>query len=887
MKPIPLICFLACCVAASGTVPNEGDGRFLHWEKEATLPSPPFPHTDVVLGEMGGGLLVTGRYSDSEGAPYRDEAWLYFPGEGEGEPGWKGPFETGKELGDGATAPLEGGLLHVGGLSEGGPSAAVFMLRWNTERETVERVDWPSLPVPVAHPAIARIGDRLYVAGAGSGDQGRQPVFFALDISDRADLRSKSRKSARVADDGEEPFSWISLPAWPGAGREQAVLVSQHDGFETALYLMGGYSAGEGEKRVYSESVFAYYPGRSGGDRAQPEEKAPWVEKQPLPAGARPLQGYPVGQSHLFLFGREKRPAADADNHGQAAVWIYHTITDTWIREKADWVGGVPLATSPRDKSFRVFTSHENELERWKASPVQNKRTFGENSFAIVGNSAVLVFYLLIVLGTGIWFKRRNKNTNDYFRGGQRVPWLIAGLSIFATVLSSITFMAIPAKSYATNWVYIITSWCTVLVVPIVIYFILPFFRKIDATSAYEYLEMRFNVGARILGSVFFMLFHIGRMAIVLFLPALALATVTPIGVMECILIMGALSIVYCTLGGFEAVAWTDAIQTLVLFLGILISMGVVITALDGGIGEWVAVARADRKLRMMEWDWGVWSMTTTALWVVVLGGFGQQLTPLVSDQAVVQRYLSTQTNQQARRTLWLQMAMSIPTSLLFFGMGTALYVFYKANPERLEPTLQTDAIFPLFIANELPPILSGLVVAGVFAAAQSTVSTSMNSAATSLITDIFRRLQLFSSEAAYFRAAKGATVFFGTLGCGLALLFAAADVLSLWDQFMRVLGLFGGAMAGLFLLGMLTRRANGPGALIGVVGGVLVTFVVQRFTGVHLLLHATVGMTSCLALGYTASAFFHGTPSRTDGLTIHTMSGAQVELQESSRPSP
>jgi len=129
--------------------------------------------------------------------------------------------------------------------------------------------------------------------------------------------------------------------------------------------------------------------------------------------------------------------------------------------------------------------------------------------------------------------------------------------------------------------------------------------------------------------------------------------------------------------------------------------------------------------------------------------------------------------------------------------------------------------------------------------------------------------------------------VFFGTLGCGLALLFAAADVLSLWDQFMRVLGLFGRAMAGLFLLGMLTRRANGPGALIGVVGGVLVTFVVQRFTGVHLLLHATVGMTSCLALGYTASALFRGIPSKTDGLTIHTVSGAQVELQESSRPSP
>ncbi|MEN6307327.1 MAG: sodium:solute symporter, partial [Anaerohalosphaeraceae bacterium] len=255
-----------------------------------------------------------------------------------------------------------------------------------------------------------------------------------------------------------------------------------------------------------------------------------------------------------------------------------------------------------------------------------------------------------------------------------------------------------------------------------------------------------------------------------------------------------------------------------------------------------------------INWDFSDTSFMTSALWVMVIGGLGQQLVPFVSDQAIVQRFLSVTDMKAARKSILMNNYAAIPATFLFFAIGTALYVFYKSNPGKLDPGYPNDAIFPLFISMEMPVGLAGIVVAGIYAAAQSTIATSMNSVSTVVVTDFVRRFSLLKTERGYFRLARLCTLLFGILGTGLALLFASADVKSLWEAFMEVLGLFGGSMCGLFLLGIFTRRVGSISAMVGALSSAGLLFYLKQSTPVSFLLYAAIGMASCFIIGLAAS---------------------------------
>jgi Na+/proline symporter len=267
----------------------------------------------------------------------------------------------------------------------------------------------------------------------------------------------------------------------------------------------------------------------------------------------------------------------------------------------------------------------------------------------------VLALYLAVMLGVGVFFMNRMKNTDDFFRGGQQMPWWATGCSIFATMLSSITFMSIPAKAYAQDWVYAIGNFAIVAAAPLAVFVALPFFRRIDATSAYEYLELRFNRVVRLLASGLFTSFHLFRMAIVMSLAALALAVVTPLTPVQSILLMGVLSLLYCTLGGVEAVIWTDTLQAVVLLGSALVCLVLMIQGADYGLAS---VAAAD-KLRMVNMHLDPTS-ASLALWVVVCGGLAQNFSSYTSDQAVVQRYMTTHDERRAATAIWLAAALSV-----------------------------------------------------------------------------------------------------------------------------------------------------------------------------------------------------------------------------------
>jgi SSS family transporter len=572
---------------------------------------------------------------------------------------------------------------------------------------------------------------------------------------------------------GTNDFKWKELPPWPGSNRAFNITVSQHNGKEDCVYVISGRRETTDGDVQFLKDVYEFSP-----QKYLDQQAFFWRRVADVPTCVMAGPGIAVGQSHIFVLGGDDGSLfSDAEFLKEThpgfpkQAWAYHTITNQWfpagklptnhITTNAIWWQKkiiIPSGeTKPRIRTSEILT----------AEPIQIKEHFG------IVNFITIFVYLVLLIVIGIYFSYRNKNTNDFFRGGKRVPWWVAGLSIFATMLSSITFIAIPAKAYATDWTFFLINMAIIAVAPFIVYFVLPFFHRIDATTAYEYLEKRFNRATRMFASASFVFFQLGRMAIVMFLPSLALAAITPFSVESSILIMGVLSIIYCTLGGLEAVVWTDTLQALVLLGGALFSIIFIFFNIDGGISTYFSSAMMDHKLRLVNWNWDVSSFILPALWVIVFGGLGQQLVTGTSDQAIIQRYMSVSNEKKAARAIWTNAIFTVPASILFFGVGTALYVFYKFHPEKLDPTFQTDAVFPLFIGRELPAGIAGLVVAGIFAAAQSTISTSMNSTATAIVSDFIRPFNFVKSEKNYLIFARIFTLTLGVLGTGFALMLA------------------------------------------------------------------------------------------------------------------
>ena len=398
----------------------------------------------------------------------------------------------------------------------------------------------------------------------------------------------------------------------------------------------------------------------------------------------------------------------------------------------------------------------------------------------------------------------------------------------------------------------------------------MPFFRQLNIYSAYEYLSYRFNFFVRTLASGLFALFHVGRMGIVMALTALALSAVTPLSSAECVLIMGVFCLLYCTLGGIEAVIWTDTIQTIVLLMGAVLCFGVIIANIEGGLSTYISVGMADEKFTMANMSFSLSGITELTIWVIVLGGIGQNISSYVADQAVVQRYLVTPDQKSAAKSIWANAIIGIPGSLLFCLIGSGLYVFYKTQPEKLNPTIQIDQVFPSFISTELPIGIAGLIIAGVFAAAQSTVSTSMNSVATTVLTDIVKPLGILGNEKSEMRWARLITFIVGVMGTLVGLIFIDPAIRSLMEEYFKVIGMFMGALGGLFILGAISTRANGAGALMGLVAGVGVMLSAWQTGWANGYMYATLGILTCVVVGYIAS-FFFSSDKDLYKLTIHT----------------
>lgn len=516
----------------------------------------------------------------------------------------------------------------------------------------------------------------------------------------------------------------------------------------------------------------------------------------------------------------------------------------------------------------------------------------------------VLVLYMAGVFGLGCWFARKSSTTQEFMAAGRSIPGWAVGLSIFGTYVSSIGFLGNTGKAFGSNW----NSWVFGLTLPmaalIAVKYFVPLYRSSDSVSAYAQLEQRFGPWARSYALVCYLLTQLARTGTILYLVALALAPLTGWDVKTIILITGLLVTVYTLLGGIEAVIWTDVAQSIVLIAGAILCAVLVLTNMPEGPGQLFRIANENEKFSLGSFSLqpATLTMAEPTFWMVLIYGLFINLQNFGIDQSFVQRYITAKSDRDATFSVWLGAILFPLVSIVFFFIGTGLFSLYTADPTllnevkarvaetqlvqageaitegaiaekaaKLKPSDIGDKVLPHFIVRKLPAGIAGLLIAAIFAAAMSSMDTSLNSSATLVLCDVYKR---------YYRPDVGeresmkvlyiSTFVFGIVGTFTAL--AMIRVKSALDVWWNLQGIFTGGMLGLFLLGLISRRARNPQAIVaGAVGILLILWLSLSTTDLwpeslsewsnplHSFMTIVLGTSSIVLVGVLAAQFASG----------------------------
>ncbi len=403
----------------------------------------------------------------------------------------------------------------------------------------------------------------------------------------------------------------------------------------------------------------------------------------------------------------------------------------------------------------------------------------------------VILFYLVMMVYVGYYFSKRNKSADQFTKASGRVPGWAIGLSIYATFLSSNTFLGVPGKAFGTDWNAFAFSLSMPLAAWVAAKYFVPFYRRTGEVSAYTNLEKRFGAWARTYAVVCFVLTQIARMGSIFFGLSLTLQALTGYDVKVIMLVTGICIILYTVMGGIEAVIWTEVVQGILKTVGAVLILYLVMKNMDSGLCKILQIGHADKKFSLGSFNL---DFTTSTFWVVLLYGFFINLNNFGMDQNYVQRYHTAASQAQAKKSIWLCVWIYIPASLLFFIIGSYLYAYYQVNPALLESvrllaaaerlstqastgeiqalaaTLQPrdfgDKVMPHFMVTMIPPGLLGLIISAILSAGMSTISSGMNASATVFAEDIYKRyFRKQINEKQNLRLLHIGTVVFGLLG--------------------------------------------------------------------------------------------------------------------------
>ncbi len=434
----------------------------------------------------------------------------------------------------------------------------------------------------------------------------------------------------------------------------------------------------------------------------------------------------------------------------------------------------------------------------------------------------ILVAYFAGIILFGSYYTKHSKTPLGFMVADGRLPGWAVGLSILGTYVSSVTFIAYPGQAYNYNWDAFMFSLTLPLAAALASLYFIPLYRNRMKISAYEYMGQRFGGWARVYGSVSFMFASLTRIGMVLFLVSLVIHDLTGWSYSTIIIITGAGTILYTVLGGIEAVIWTDVIQVVILLGGALISLVLIILDIPGGTGRIMEIASQYDKLSLGSWRLDLVQPTA---WVVVLYGIMENLRNFGVDQNYVVRYQTTTSIKEASKSVWTAALAYIPISVIFLFIGTALFAYYHINPDllpsRLQAPLMGDKIFPYFIVTGLPVGVRGLLISAIFAAAMSSIDSSLNSVSTVTHLDFYKRyFRKDVDDRTSIRMLRYYTIFWGILGTvtGLAMIKVQTALETGW----QLGGIAGGGVIGLFLLGLAFKWVKSWQAIVAVIASVL-----------------------------------------------------------------
>ncbi|MGF7073761.1 sodium:solute symporter [Mucilaginibacter sp. 3215] len=461
--------------------------------------------------------------------------------------------------------------------------------------------------------------------------------------------------------------------------------------------------------------------------------------------------------------------------------------------------------------------------------------------FTIIG------IYLIAMVLVGFYFSRKNKNAEQFTVASGLIPGWAIGLSIYATFLSSNTFLGVPGKAYGGNWNAFVFSLSMPFAAWIAVKYFIPFYRNTGNISAYTHFEKRFGPWARVYAVICFLLTQIARMGSVFFGIALSLQALTGLSMKSIMVVMGISIILYTVFGGIKAVIWTEVVQAIIKTLGALLIIYLVVNSIPGGFDKIIEIGKADNKFSLGSFSL---NLTEPTFWVILFYGFFINLNNFGMDQNYIQRYHAATSTKQAAKSVWLCVGIYVPASFLFFVIGSCLYAYYSQHPDlilslkhqvaierlpatasanevsafmgKLTPADYGDKIMPHFMVTKIPAGLVGIIVAAILSAAMSTISSGMNSSATVFTIDIYKRyLKPQLNDKNTLNALHIGTVLFGF--AGMAAGIAMIGVKSILDLWWQLSGIFAAGMLGLFLLGIISRQTRNHEAIIASIIGVLV----------------------------------------------------------------
>jgi len=448
----------------------------------------------------------------------------------------------------------------------------------------------------------------------------------------------------------------------------------------------------------------------------------------------------------------------------------------------------------------------------------------------------VVFGYLAFIAILGSSFAKRQKSTDHYYTGGRNIPTWAIGLSILATLISSVTFLAYPGVGYKENsWILLVQGLMVPVVLICIIWFVVPMFRKVIGISTYEYFEKRFGLIPRVYTSLSFSLMHFAKMGTVFYLMALAVGTMMGItsneGLIYLIIILGVAVVVYTLLGGIEAVIWCDVIQGLLL-MGVGIMVVLTLFYKGGGPVEMVSAAWNAGKINLSPLEPSYkWDMVHLGFWVMALNGIFYGIQKYGTDQTIVQRYLAAASDKKAIKAALIGVLLCIPVWTLFMFIGTMLWSYYQPGVNPLKPEVlnfigdKPERVFMYYVNSEFPVVIVGLVLAGLVAAALSSLDSDLNCLSAVVVEDYYHRIRKRATDRQRLRFGRIVVAACGVYAIAVAILYVFFQgKMPVLKIIFELYAIFSGGIAGLFILAFFTKRANLKGVYVGMIACILFT---------------------------------------------------------------